>query len=176
MGELHDAQIEELLSRLNKKLADQNLTGELYLVGGAVMCLAFHARASTKDIDAIFQPVDIIREAANEIAQELHLDKNWLNDAVKGFLSTTGRYDPYLDLSHLKVFNAHPEYLFAMKCMAMRIGEEFHDLADVRYLLRYLGIASFQQALSVIEKYYPMKHIPQKTIYALEEMIEEGDF
>jgi hypothetical protein len=33
---------------------------------------------------------------------------------------------------------AELHYLFAMKCAAMRLGEELHDLDDVRYLLRHL--------------------------------------
>ena len=37
-----------------------------------------------------------------------------------------------------------------MKCAAMRLGEEFHDLDDVRYLLRHLDISSVDEALDVV--------------------------
>ncbi len=174
MSGLEKAGIDALLARLNEKLQRDNVRGEIFLVGGAVMCLVFSARASTKDIDAFFEPASHIRAAALEIAREEGIPKHWLNDAVKGFLSEKGRFDRYMELSHLKVFNAQPEYLFAMKCMAMRIGEEFHDLDDVRYLLRFLGLSTYEQALDVIARYYPLERVPQKTLYALEELAEES--
>jgi type III secretory pathway component EscV len=99
---------------------------------------------------------------------------DWLNDAVKGFFSDQSEYDTFLELSHLKVMTARAEYLLAMKCLAMRIGEEFFDVEDVRYLIRYLNLRSYQQVLDRITKYYPLERFPQKTLYALEEILEEG--
>ena len=69
---------------------------------------------------------------------------DWLNDAVKGYLSDRGDFHPYLESSNLRVLTAAPEYLLAMKCMAMRLGEEFHDEDDVRFLLRYLNLTDYQ--------------------------------
>lgn len=37
-----------------------------------------------------------------------------------------------------KAMTASPEYFLTMKYLAMRIGEEFHDLDDVCSLLRNL--------------------------------------
>jgi hypothetical protein len=51
---------------------------------------------------------------------------------------------------------AQAEYLLAMKCLAMRIGEEFHDIEDIRYLLRNLNISSYEKACNIIGDYYPM--------------------
>ena len=68
-------------------------------------------------------------------------------------------------------FVAQPEYLLAMKCLAMRIGAEFHDEDDVRYLLRHLDVRSHEQALSIITRYYPLERFPQKTLYALAELL-----
>src|SRR5690606_27977212 len=104
--------------------------GELYLVGGAVMCLAFDAREATKDVDALFKPARVIRQAAARVAAEAGVSETWLNDAVKGYLGPRAEFDPFLELSHLKVFIAQPRYLLAMKCAAIRLGEEFHDLDD----------------------------------------------
>ena len=70
------------------------------------------------------------------------------------------------------MFCADANYLLAMKCVAMRIGEEFQDLDDIRYLLRHIGIRNYDAALKVITKYYPLERFPQKTLYALEELLE----
>lgn len=173
MSALSRRDIERLLELLNEELRSASVRGELYLVGGAVMCLVFGARESTRDVDGYFEPTRKIREAAARVAAEAGVDERWLNDGVKGYLSERGSFSEYLELSHLKVFCADAKYLLAMKCLAMRIGEEFQDLDDVRYLLRHLGIRSYEDALGVIAKYYPVERFPQKTLYALEELLED---
>jgi hypothetical protein len=40
------------------------------------------------------------------------------------------------ELDHLRVMVAQPGYLLAMKCLSLRIGAEFRDDDDIRYLLR----------------------------------------
>ena len=79
-------EIIKYLNALNEKLQQQNIKGEICLYGGAVMCLVYDARPSTKDVDAIFKPAKNIRKAAKEIAKEYELVDDWLNDGVKGFL------------------------------------------------------------------------------------------
>lgn len=148
---------------------------ELYLVGGAVMCLALDARDSTRDVDGLFRPASLVREAAERVAARAGVQPDWLNDAVKAFLSPRGSFDLFLELSHLRVYVAQPAYLLAMKCAAMRLGAEFHDLADVRYLLRYLNIDSVDDALMVITRYFGEDQLPVKTRLALEELLAPPD-
>lgn len=163
--------IRGLFELLNAELAKIGVEGELFVVGGAVMCLAYAARPATRDIDAFFRPGAQVREAASRVAIQAGVEPDWLNDAVKGFLSDHGRFDRFLEFSHLRVLVAQPEYLLAMKCLAMRIGEEFHDLDDVRFLLRRLGIVDYQAALATITRYYPLERFPQKTLYVLEDLL-----
>jgi hypothetical protein len=161
----------KLFELLNEELTTTGTQAELFLVGGAVMCLAYAARPSTQDVDALFRPSKQVREAAARVAARAGLDAEWLNDGVKGFMSAQGDFAPFLEMEHLSVMVAQPEYLLAMKCLAMRIGAEFHDEDDVRYLLRQLDIRRYDQAISVIEKYYPLDRFPQKTLYALAEIL-----
>lgn len=58
-----------------------------------------------------------------------------------------------------------------MKCLAARIGEEFHDVADIRYLLRDLNLTAYQDALRIITHNYPPERLPQKTLCLLEELL-----
>ena len=165
----HD--IERLFGRLNDELARRAVTGEVYVLGGAVMCLVFDARASTRDIDAFFHPAKEVRAAARAVAAASGLPDDWLNDAVKGYLSHKEDFSRYLDLPNLRVLTASAEYLLAMKCLAMRLGEGFHDEDDVRFLLRYLNLTDYGKALEVVTRYYPRERLPQKTLYALEELL-----
>lgn len=165
------ADIRRLLHLLDEELGEADVEGELYLVGGAVMCLAFDARPATRDVDALFRPVREIREAAIRVAARAGVPNTWLNDAVKGFLDERGDFDPFLELPHLRVFIARPEYLLAMKCASMRLGEEFRDLDDVRYLLRYLNLETADEALEVVIRYVDEARLMPKTRLALEELL-----
>jgi hypothetical protein len=71
------------------------------------------------------------------------------------------------------VLIAQPACLLAMKCMAMRIGAEFRDQDDVRFLLRLPDIQTCEQAINTITKYYPLNQIPQKTVYILPELLPQ---
>ncbi len=124
-------------------------------------------------MDGYFRPADELRAAAARVALEAGIAADWLNDAVKGFLSPQGTFSTYLQLSHLVVHTADPAYLLAMKCLSARIGEEFHDVDDIRFLLRALNLDSREQAREVIGRYYPLDRFPQKTFYLLEELLPE---
>ncbi len=163
--------LRRLFSLLNEELAAKNITGELYLVGGAVMCLAYGAPPSTQDVDALFRPPGEVRQAAARVALRVGLPADWLNDGVKSYLSARGEFAPFLELSHLRVLMAQPEYLLAMKCLAFRIGSEFHDEDDVRYLLRLLNIGRYDLAIELIGRFYPLERFPQKTLHALQELL-----
>jgi hypothetical protein len=163
--------IRRLFEFLNDELAGEGAEGELYLFGGAVMCLVMEARHATRVVDAFFRPTAIVREAAARVADKAGVPRSWLNDGVKAFLSPRGDFDAYLELSHLRVLVAIPEYLLAMKCTAMRLGEEFQDLEDIRFLLRYLNITEVDEALQIVMRYFDEAQVLPKTRFALEEIL-----
>jgi len=68
---------------------------------------------------------------------------------------------------------AQPEYLLALKCFSLRIGEAFRNEEDIRYLLRHLNIETYPSALEIITRFYPQERFPQKTLYALEEFLQQ---
>jgi hypothetical protein len=164
------AKIVHLLGALNAELAAAGVVGKVYLAGGAVMCLAFDARDSTRDVDALCLPSVEIRAAAIRVAAKEGVSDHWLNDAVKDYLSDDGSFDRFLELSSLTVFCADARYMLAMKCLAMRLGEGYRDEDDVRYLLRNLGIERYEDALDVIGRYYPPENFPQTSLAVLREL------
>ena len=143
------------------------------------MVLAFTARLATKDVDALFQPAQAIRELARNIAEEQQLSPDWLNDGVKGFISdrhqTTSADLP--QFPHLRLTMPVPEYMLAMKCMAARLGGgagEPTDVADIIFLVRHLKLKSAREVLDIAGQYYPANRIPVKTQYLVEGLFEEG--
>ena len=165
------ADMQRLFELLERELASSDTVGEVYLVGGAVMCLAFGARDATRDLDALFEPTARVREAAARVATKARVPATWLKDAVKGYLSPRGEFDPWFEGPHLRVYTAQPAYLLAMKCMAMRLGAEFHDLDDVRFLLRWLNITTVQEAMDIVTRYFEAARVPVKSQLALEELL-----
>ena len=167
------------LRAVSDELAKQNVTGEICLFGGTVMVLAFSARLATKDVDALFQPTQTIREIVRQVAAELNLPADWLNDGVKGFISarhetTAGNLPQF---PHLRLTMPVPEYLLAMKCMAARIGgttDEPSDVTDIIFLIRHLKLKSAPEVLDLVGQYYPANRIPVKTQYLVEGLFEEG--
>jgi Nucleotidyltransferase of unknown function (DUF6036) len=163
------AEIEQYLREINTELALQNVKGEICLYGGAVMCLVYKARPATKDVDAIFEPVKFIRAAVRKITERHGLPVDWLNYAVKMFVVEHEK-ETFLDLSNLKVFVPAPEYLLAMKILAARI--ESFDVDDIKFLLDKLKLQTIEDALKIVENYYPRKTVKPETRFLLEELFE----
>jgi hypothetical protein len=161
-------EITQYLHELNDELRFLNVKGEVSLFYRAVMCLAFKARPATKDVDAIFELVREIRNAANRIADRHDLNIGWLNMAVKMFVVEYER-TVLFDLSHLKVFVPEGRYLFAMKVLAARADTS--DLGDIEFLSEHLEIKTVEQAVEIVQNYYPNKEIKPETVFLLEEIL-----
>jgi hypothetical protein len=80
MAALKQKDLRRLFVLLNDELGRAHTDAELFLVGGAVMCLAYNARASTQDVDAVFRPPAEVRAAANRVAKRAKVAPDWLND------------------------------------------------------------------------------------------------
>jgi hypothetical protein len=168
------------LRRLAELLRDRGVDGEVCLLGGTVMVLAFRARPATKDVDAIFEPASLVRELSHKVAAEHELPADWLNNGAKGFVSarhdtTTGDLPQW---EGLRLTMPTPEYLLAMKCMASRIGagpSDPGDVADIRFLVSHLALTSAEEAREIVARYYPEDRIPPRATYLLEDIFSETD-
>lgn len=165
------------LARLSDELGRKGVLGELNIVGGTAMVLAFNARGSTKDVDAIFEPTSEIRAAAAAVAEELELPADWLNDAAKGFLSAAGEFTPVesIDLPNLRVQAPTAEYMLAMKVLASRtgIGGERGDSKDIAFLIRMMGLTDANAVMGIVSRYYDPSRILPRSVYLVDEIFEE---
>jgi hypothetical protein len=168
------------LQRLAALLVERGVQGEICLLGGTVMVLAFRARPSTKDVDAIFHPAALVRELARTVAAERALPSDWLNDGAKAFISarheTTAADLPQFEGLRLTAPTA--EYMLAMKCMASRIAagpDDPGDVADISFLAFRLGLRSAAEALAIVARYYPEDRVPPRATYLLEDMFSRTE-
>jgi len=162
-------QLLNALKLLGEKLASEGKRGELLLMGGAAMALVHDARDMTKDIDALYEPKSDINRLTAEIAEEMQLPPDWLNDSVKGFVSAEMEAREFLSFPGIQINSISPEYLLAMKLLSARLSET--DLEDIKFLLRKLNINSPRQAYAVLENYYPDAQVLPKTMYLIEELL-----
>lgn len=158
------------LERLNDELKAIHIKGEICLYGGAVMCLVYEARPSTKDVDAIFRPTQEFREAIKRVALAENLRDDWLNDAVKGFVVPHPQRI-WLTFSHLTVYIPEADYLLAMKTLAARVDST--DRKDVEFLIKFLRLKMPNEVFTIVEKYYPRQQINPATQYFIEELFED---
>lgn len=158
------------LTKLNERLAAMDVRAECYLVGGAVMCLALQARPATKDVDGWFTEPQAVRRAARDVAHELGLPDDWLNDAAKAFIPAGAGFERWESYSHLDVSVADDRTLLAMKCAAARTAE---DSSDIRFLANRLGLRSSAQVLDIALAYYPADALPIRARLLVEEMFDD---
>lgn len=145
-------EIIDALTALAVELDRRGVSGEMYIVGGAAIALAFDERRATRDIGAVFEPKSVIYKAAEMVAAQRGLPGGWLNDAVKGFLKGDDpNAAPVLDLPGLRCLAASPQTLLALKVLAHRVGE---DEADLRLLANELGIERAEEVLAIAERTY----------------------
>jgi predicted nucleotidyltransferase len=168
---LSRGQIVEALERLDRALGARGTRAELYLVGGAVMCLALDARASTKDVDGWFTEPQAVREAAREVASEMDLPEDWLNDAAKAFVPAGATFERWRSLAHLDISVADERTLLAMKCAAARTEE---DAGDIRTLAARLELRTAADVLDVVTQFYPAERLQVRTRLLIEELFHDG--
>ena len=76
VSDLNRDEIESAIAELADRLNASNVKAKIYLVGGAVMVLAFDARFTTGDIDGAIHPTDDLLAVAAEIGERRGLVPN----------------------------------------------------------------------------------------------------
>ena len=77
------------LTKIDTLAKEAGVIVDLSIYGGAALAIAFDIRHATRDVDAVVNgSPDFLRKAARTIAEEEGWLIDWLNDGVKGFIST----------------------------------------------------------------------------------------
>ncbi len=169
------------LRKIDTLAKEAGVVVDLSVYGGAALAIAFDIRHATRDVDAVVQGApDFLRRAAAAVAEEEGWAVDWINDGVKGFTSSNEQMQLMENFQAsptggLRIYTPTPEYLFAMKCMAMRLEglEGSHDISDIEALADVAGIKDAVAALSLVEAFYPASRIPPKVRFGVEEIMEK---
>ena len=153
---MHELRKDEMLvyfNEINRRLAEEGTHGEIFITGGAVLTLAFNARDSTRDIDAIFQPKENLRKIISSIANDFNLPYDWINDSVKVYVTDKMRFEKFLTYSNLTISTIDAECLLAMKLSSARDAIISKDEEDSIFLMKTLGIQTEKELFNILDKY-----------------------
>ena len=152
MSYLHRDDMLRFLKEINSRLKAIDKTGEVYIVGGAAISLAFGGRDATEDIDAIYKPRSEIRKIIKLMSDEHNLRSDWLNNDAEHFVTEKMSFTLLFEYSNLKVFHIDAECLLAMKLASAR-PDTSPDMDDCLFLMDKLGIFEEKELLRLVELY-----------------------
>lgn len=162
------AEITALLGEVGAELAARDIRGELFLVGGATLALAYNVRRFTRDVDGVFEPKNEVYAAAHRVGARHGLPEDWFNDAVKGILPGP---DPdsreVMSVTGLRVSVPSPGYLLALKVHAARVDR---DSDDIRFLADQCGARTAEEVLAITERIMGRARLQPKSQYLVEEL------
>jgi len=161
--------IRQAFDALSEEFKRREQRADIVIVGGAALVLLFHARESTKDVDAYFVKPEaaLVREAAEAVADRLNLPGDWLNDGAKGYFVGISAGRVLHDSQELTVRAASIEQLLAMKLSAWR---DAIDRSDAKLLLSQMA-GSFDDVWSAVKPFVP-PHQLDKASYAFDDLWE----
>lgn len=183
VDDLHNA-----FEELGRKARDLGKVIEIAVYGGSALMLASNFRISTEDVDAVaVTDQELIDRLARDIGRRRGWPDSWLNDGVRVYLSPAAdglaqhhalfRSYPDDAAPGLRVFVPTPEYLLAMKLMAMRIDPSSGktDLSDILSLLDIVAIAERRDLLRFVQLFYPEARVSPQVLLGIDVIWKERE-
>ena len=171
--------ITRALRRLGELARAEDVILEISLYGGAVFTLVYGSRDATKDVDALVRPSGIARKLAAQVARELELPGDWLNDRVRLFLAQKEakrrlRGDEFGPGLQISVPTA--AYLLALKLRACRppLPGYAGDYDDLRFLLRKMELRSLPEVEAVLDRFFPQDGLSDVQRDAIKQLLKEA--
>ena len=154
---------------LAEELASRGERAEMAVAGGAALVLLFNARQTTKDVDAYFIAPEAsrVRKAAAQVARDLELPEDWLNDSAKGYFVGVSNGESLYESPSLVIRAVSTPQLLAMKLAAWR---DAIDRADARLLLSRME-GSATEIWAMLKRFVPTNEV-DKASYAFDDLWE----
>jgi hypothetical protein len=157
-------------TELADRLERAGVVGQVHVIGGAAMLLAYEPdRASTRDVAAMFSSDTPVVKAVRDIAHERQWPSTWLNNQASVYASRTPGEGPRVfDHPHLQVMATPADHLLAMKALAARATS---DRDDLEFLISYLGITSQQEVWGIIARFFPDTPVPERSRLLISDLL-----
>lgn len=144
-------------AKADEILADMGESLDLYISGGANMCLYLNSRDSTRDIDTLPSDERLLLELAVKMQSLFNLPNGWLNPSGTLFITDNMVDEAILGLSfnNLKVYFLSHQAMLVLKVLAARKEKGKYDLQDAAVLINKLDISTVDEIEDLINKYKP---------------------
>lgn len=175
--------LQDAFTELGTEARREGKVIDLAIYGGSALMLASNFRVATQDVDAVVDgDPSTIERLARGIAQKRGWSPDWLNDGVRTYLSPNVnglkehhalfRSYPSEQEPGLRVFVPTPEYMLAMKFMALRIDPAAgkSDLADIINLIEIVGLQTANEAIEFAAAFYPEARISGRLRLGISEL------
>ena len=150
-------------------------SGEIYLVGGAAVAMAYNHDRLTRDADGRIEDNNFrwhVFQAAQDVAARNGWDRDWFNEGPLQAIPVDPDPDAIVVLEHpgLTVRVASPKIMLAMKGLAARDK----DIEDLSVLIPLMNINTINELLALIKDIYPHYPTPNtEQMFNIEKAFQE---
>lgn len=153
------SEIEAYLVEVGAELERRGLARSIIVVGGAYVAYR-GVRASTTDVDTIYELDDDLRSAVAVVAERHGLEPDWLNDRARPWRPVT--FDPttcatVLEAGGLRVLAPPPDVVVLMKISAG--GRTPNDALDLKALWPATRFVDPDAAVAAFYAAYPHEEL-----------------
>lgn len=162
--------MERAFDAVGRIAAARGIVVEIAVFGGSCLILASDIRGASGDVDAVFiTERSVVHEISAQVARELGLPEDWLNEGVLRFAYSPGNPGPNIlpfgdyprdDTSAvgLRVFLPTPQYMLAMKILSNRmddVDKARSDLADAVGRMKITTLTTIESLVALMKECYP---------------------
>lgn len=167
-GPVHPGDVPAPLWELDRALAVTELVVEFYFLGGAVLSQALSAHPRTVRPAAQLAPPGLLEDAVRALASEHAWPPDALAEAVR---QATQEGRRYLELPSVRAFAPHPAYVLTLFLLGLTQDRTPRRLEDLRYVLRTLNADDPDDALALVARYLPTRHLPAEARSTLQDLL-----
>jgi uncharacterized protein (DUF1778 family) len=160
-----------LLRRYDAALADQGVDVELCVVGGAVLRLAFASEPGTRRPGAVLAGPEVALAARRRAAEKGRVALDRLESVARDLVGRHPGGTASFEGRALRVLSAPPDYVLAMRCLALSFAPDDGTEDDIRYLLRFMGLHRLDQAMVAVDRYLNPRQRPADLEIRMERLL-----
>ena len=168
--------IEQAFDALSERLGAMEVRAHVYIIGGAAMLMAHRRSETTTDVGFLeIDPRAPVIAAAKEVAGQLKLREDWLNDEARLIWRpgrVAGRSDTRREVlynsPYLVVTGASARHMLATKVRSCRE----RDRDDIALLIQKLGIRKMSEVAEIYRAVYPHDVIPWRKADRVQEIVK----